>query len=640
MKFRLALLASAVLVLAVPVGATAHPAVVNSIEQTLGNSTMALTQPPNDGGANFATSRNMRLLGFSERRVAPNDFNNFNTDLAFWGDRAYQGTFNGFRIIDVDNPRRPKELVNYEDCGDTPPPGASGGQGDVVVWGNILVRSWDSNNRTAGLTCDGEAVPAGAPVPPGTPTPPPNFGDGWEGVHVFDVSDPGNPDLVASVELRCGSHTATGVPDLHNRRLLVYSTPSQSDVQPLCHGIDVVEVPLSRPDESELLRSEFAGRNQADAFQFRCHDTAVILGRANKAACAGGVGYAVWSLGGKDGGSRDNPRFLYNDRVEEIAAGPPNADNPTGHSAAFSWDGETIIFGHEPGGGLQSRCKATGEPITTNGTPVGVQNDNMKSFFFYETNSGRPLGKWTHTRPQTEAENCTLHNYNIVPTKSDDILVHGSYQSGIGVLDFSNPASAREIAYADPAPLVPTQDGGDWSSYFYNGTIYQADITRGLFTWRLKDNDTKRAMKLRHLNPQTQEFTIGAKDDHDRWNKGDKWHDNRQKGVTAPTDAHDRRRLTEGRPTGRPSAFLAAERLAELRLQAQLARDLLHVAGVLAAEERDADAGAAGAAPAMDVALAVGRRVAVDDVRDVVDVDPAGGDVGGDQRVDRGPRTT
>jgi hypothetical protein len=259
-----------------------------------------------------------------------------------------------------------------------------------------------------------------------------------------------------------------------------------------------------------------------------------------KAACAGGAGFAVWSIGGRDGGTLDDPRFLYNVVVPEIAFGTPNAEEgPTGHSASFSWDGETLIFGHEPGGGLQSRCKATGEPITTNGTPVGVQNDNMKSFFFYETNSGRPLGKWTLTRPQTEQENCTLHNYNIVPTKHDDILVHGSYQSGIGVLDFSNPANAREIAYADPKPLPPTasggtQDGGDWSSYFYNGTIYQADITRGLFTWRLKDRDTERAMKLRHLNPQTQEFTIGAKYDHDRWNKHDKWHDRGHKGGDDP----------------------------------------------------------------------------------------------------------
>ncbi len=503
MKLRYALFAACVLALALPVGASAHPVRIQGLAQTLGNATATLTTAPNDGGANFTKSSNMRLLGFSERRVAANDFSRFNTDLAFWGDYAFQGQFNGFRIIDIDNPRKPKEVLNYESCGTV-------GQGDVVVWGSILVRSWDVNSP-AGQTCDGQAVPPG-----------------FEGLHVFDISDVMNPQLVASVDLQCGSHTATGVPDLGNRRLLVYSTPSSA----ACEGLDIVEVPLSRPAESEFLRFEFADRATGAANNFACHDTGVILGRANKVACAGGVGFAVWSVGGKDGGSRDNPRFLYNYVVPEIAAGPPNADNPTGHSAAFSWDGKTIIFGHEPGGGLQSRCKATGEPVTTNGAPVGTQNDNMKSFFFYDTDSGQPLGKWTHTRPQTEIENCTLHNYNIVPTKHDDILVHGSYQSGIGVLDFSDPARAREIAFADPAPLPltstgGTQDGGDWSSYFYNGTIYQADITRGLFTWDLDDRDTERSYKLRHLNPQTQEFTIGARHDNDRWNDGDRWHDDR-----------------------------------------------------------------------------------------------------------------
>jgi hypothetical protein len=508
MRFRRALLIAVGVCLAVPVAASAHPVQVVSLEQTLGNATAALTQPPDDGGANFTTSRNMKLLGFSEHRVAPNDFNRFNTDLAFWGDRAYQGQFNGFRILDVDNPRRPREILNYEDCGS----GANGGQGDVVVWGSILVRAWDAN-AGANQSCDGQPVPVG-----------------FEGMHVFDVSDPGNPERVASIDLACGTHTLTAVPDLGNRRLLVYGTPSSG----ACDGLDIVEVPLSRPEESEALRFEFAGRDAADADGFACHDTGVILGRANKVACAGGVGFAVWSIGGKDGGSRDNPRFLYNHAVHEIRdENPPNFDNPTGHSAAFSYDGETIIFGHEPGGGLQSRCKATGEPLT-NGANAGpgVQSDDMKSFFFYDTDSGEPQGKWTAVRPQTEIENCTLHNYNIVPTKHDDILVHGSYQSGIGVLDFSNRANAREIAYADPAPLPltasgGTQDGGDWSSYFYNGIIYQADITRGLFTWALDDRDTERAMKLRHLNPQTQEFTIGAKKDHDRWNHDDKWHDDR-----------------------------------------------------------------------------------------------------------------
>ncbi len=524
MKLRLAFVASVVCALAVPVGASAHPSdATNGFVYGLGGASASLSLGSggrvDDGGANFTKTSNMRLKSFLARPPgAPNAFGDFISDLAFWGHRAYQGTFNGFRIIDIKDPRNPKLLNDYKDCANL----NGAGQGDVVVWGSILVRSWDSNN-TLDSTCDGEAVPKG------TAGAPPTLGNGFEGVHVFDVSDPGNPDLVASVDLKCGSHTASGVPDVRNRRLIVYSTPSNA----ACEGIDIVEVPLSRPEEAEARQFEFADTATGAANNFACHDTAVILGRANKAACAGGVGFAVWSLGGKDGGSRDNPRFLYSHVVPEIAAGPPNVNNPTGHSAAFSWDGETIIFGHEPGGGVVPRCLATGAPIP--GT-TGFQTDDMKSFFFYETNSGAPEGKWALKRPQTAQENCTLHNYNIVPTKSDDILVHGSYQSGIGVLDFSNRANAREIAYADPAPLpVPPapatlQIGGDWGSYFYNGYIYESDITRGLYVWKLSDRDVDRAMKLRHLNPQTQEFTIGAKYDHDRWNKGDKWHDDRWKG--------------------------------------------------------------------------------------------------------------
>jgi hypothetical protein len=509
MRFRLTLLVAVAALLALPVAASAHPSnATNTFAFGLGGATASLThgQPVDDGGANFTKTRNLDLLAFAPRPLGtPNVFGDFISDLAFWGDRAYQGTFDGFRILDIDNPRKPKILLDYDQCAN-----ANGaGQGDVVVWGSILVRTWDSNTVLPS-TCDGEQVPTQT-----TPGLPPQVGNGFEGLHVFDVSDPGNPDLVASVDLKCGSHTASAVPDTKNRRLLVYSTPSNG----ACEGIDVVEVPLSRPQEAEALRFEFADTATGGANNFACHDTAVILGRANKAACAGGVGYAVWSLGGADGGSRDNPRFLYSKVVgHEVTVG---------HSAAFSYDGETIIFGHEPGGGVVPRCTATGTQIT----PTLVQTDDMKSFFFFNTDSGEEIGKWTLGRAQTLQENCTLHNYNIVPTKHDDILVHGSYQSGIGVLDFSDPGNAREIAFADPAPLpVPPapatlQIGGDWGSYFYNGKIYESDITRGLYVWDLEDRDTERAYRLRHLNPQTQEFTIGAKRDHDRWNEGDKWHD-------------------------------------------------------------------------------------------------------------------
>ena len=72
-------------------------------------------------------------------------------------------------------------------------------------------------------------------------------------------------------------------------------------------------------------------------------------------------------------------------------------------------------------------------------------------------------------------------------------------------------------------------------------------------------------------------------------------------------------------------------------LRPEIACDLAHV-GVLIAEDEGhpgaVAAGARGAPDAVDVGVAITGRVEVDHVRDVVDVDAAGGDVGGDERVD------
>ena len=119
-------------------------------------------------------------------------------------------------------------------------------------------------------------------------------------------------------------------------------------------------------------------------------------------------------------------------------------------------------------------------------------------------------GTFTLPRTQTATENCTTHNFNVVPTDKGYILVSGNYQSGISVVDFTDVTNACEIAYADPAPLVnpnnPTgiELGGDWSSYWYNGRIYESDITRGLIIWDLHHPAVAGAKKLEHLNPQTQ----------------------------------------------------------------------------------------------------------------------------------------
>ena len=391
------------------------------------------------------------------------------TDIAFQGRFAYQGNWDGFNIRNIADPDNPRQ-VSRTFC--------DGNQGDIVVFRNILVRSWNTPAGTAGpfgagLTCDGEAV---AP--------------GFEGLHVFDISNKADPDLVATVPLACGSHTATAVPDVANNRLLVYSSssahdPANPNPPATCDWFDIVEVPLDDLAGASLLRTE--------ASMHTCHDIGVILRGTNLAACAGGTGFRVFSLGGRRGGSKEDPELLYHVDVPNVTGG---------HSAAFTWDGEVIVFGHEPGGGVAAECEAT-DP------------DFQKSAFFFDADDGAFLGMWTLPRPQSATENCTIHNYNVVPLKRRYFLVLGNYQAGTWVVNFTDPANPTTVAWSDPPP-APVPPGtpfccdvtGAWSSYWYNGFIYETNIGEGLNIFRLVGEGLGGAEDLRRLNPQTQPFTL------------------------------------------------------------------------------------------------------------------------------------
>jgi hypothetical protein len=561
-----------------------------------------------DAVSTFTYTKNMHPLGYSPRVVPLTGAGSgiVNSDLAFSGKTAVQGTYEGFRLIDVSDPENPTEIVNFTGCvqGTT-----TGNQGDVIVWDDILVRSWNSPAPGGGAFCGGVATPAGQ-----------------EGLHVFDISNPAAPVGLAFVPTPCGSHTATGVPDLANGRLLVYNSSSSGATG--CRGIDIVEVPLTNPSAPRYLRFEAsgdpgphlvtvnppssaagtylaagaafgpspsvagvtgafqlvndgAGVSPTDGcepftlaagaiavvdrgnceFQFKthnaqnagaaavvvvnnvagapftmggtnpaivipavmvslddgttikaglpatgrvhspqtpdrsCHDTGVILGEAMTVACAGGNGFSVWTIDPAKGGSLVDPKLLYSRTIAGVSIG---------HSAAFSWDGRVLIFGHEPGGGGEARCQATSSEVD-------------RTLFFIDAATGDTLGRIIHPRPQAATENCTWHNLNVVPTNKRNILVAGNYQSGISVVDFTDTARAREIAYADPAPLVhPTNPnaivvGGDWSSYWYDGRIYESDMKRGLIVWNLSDKAVAGAKKLGHLNPQTQETSFPRK---------------------------------------------------------------------------------------------------------------------------------
>ena len=199
--------------------------------------------------------------------------------------------------------------------------------------------------------------------------------------------------------------------------MVVYSNVSSG-----CDLIDIIEVPLDDPSAASVIGAE--------PLEHPCHDMGVILGDVMQAACAGGDGYDQFSLGGPMGGSLDDPMHIRHVDVPAVTIG---------HSAAWSWDGKVIIFGHEPGGGVAAACEATDPALD-------------RSFFFYSAATGALLGTWTLPRTQGPTENCTLHNYNVIPMKKKRILVSGNYQAGMWVVDFTNPAAAFTVAWSDPPP--------------------------------------------------------------------------------------------------------------------------------------------------------------------------------------------
>ena len=478
----------------------------------LATSPLTVAGAPPDDLAEKPHSKNMHLIGTSLRAGAPFGpppagpgdvpWDTRNTDLAFWGDTVIQGRYDGFRVIDISAPGNPRELTHFK---------CISPQGDVGVWGNLVFRSVDSPQITDECKADGtqglQSNNATHCAPVATPC------IGFEGIQIFDISDLNAIEHVASVPLDCGSHTHTVVPDEANDRVLIYNSVSGTSNQSAANSkfgnqctepfgrFDIVEVPFDAPETASVIGF---GDLQIDGEeeQHACHDIGVILGSVNKAACAGRPNAVVLDISDKD------------DPVAVLATSSPTVSNF--HSAAFSADGDTLILGWEPGGGTQPRCMETGA-TSTQGV---IQTDEMKTIFFHSATTGELLGRHVLPRPQSIYENCTIHNYNVVPLARRDVLVHGSYQSGIGVVDFTDLDNAYEIGWMDPDPLDPPTDttpggrsnfrGGDWSTFWYNGRIYESDTRRGLYIYDISARELAGAGRytLEYLNPQTQHFSI------------------------------------------------------------------------------------------------------------------------------------
>ena len=376
----------------------------------------------------------------------------FNSDIAFEDGFAYQGNYEGVSIWDVRDPSNPT-LASQIVC--------PGSQNDVTVNDGILVTSTDS--RRTDDSCQSTAT--------STPTAPTT----WEGLKVFDVSDPAAPRYLASVQTDCGSHTHTVLPEAD--RLLVYvssydvsgSNYRCANTGPQSHDkISIVEIPKANPAAAKVVTTPVLfpdGGNPGEPggtlrATTGCHDITVYQKIGLAAGACTGQGSII------DIRNPVNPKVLAS--VED-----PNF--AFWHSATISQDGKKVLFTDELGGGSAPTCNSTIGPNRGADAVYDITDPANPKFMSY----------FKIPREQTNLENCVAHNGNAIPVPGRDILIQSWYQGGTSIIDWTERQQHQGARLVRPRPVdergAPAGrcSAGFWSTYYYNGFIYGSEIQRG-----------------------------------------------------------------------------------------------------------------------------------------------------------------
>ncbi|MEV0586363.1 beta-propeller domain-containing protein [Nonomuraea sp. NPDC050310] len=407
----------------------------------------------------ITTSPNVKLVANLPRPAPLNGPLAWNSDLAFQGDYAYVGNFDGFSVVDIADPAKPK-VVSTVSC--------PGQQNDVSVYGNLLILSVDETRTDE--TCTSK------------------HGDAWEGLRLFDITDKKQPKYISSVATKCGSHTHTMVPGKDGQTLYVYVSspgpaPSVKTCPPPHRMIQVVAIPLQDPRSAKVSSSEdiFPDGQESGGFT-GCHDVTAFPEKDLAAAACFGDGVLL------DIADPAKPKVLQQIRDTE------NFD--LWHSATFNNDGTKVVFGDELGGGGMATCDSR-TPATKGANAIyDVVNGKLER-----------RGYFKMPREQTARENCVAHNGSLIPVKGKDIMVQGWYQGGVSIWDFTDSAAPREIGFFDRGPSTAgTPIAGSWSAYYYNGYIYSSDILEGLDVIQIDDplTDPAKQVKMDDFNVQTQ----------------------------------------------------------------------------------------------------------------------------------------
>ncbi len=451
----------------------------------------------------------------------PIDFTRVNSDLAFTGNYAIQGNFNGFQIWDMSNPSRPT-IVSTLLC--------PASQNDVSVFRNLLFMSSEGNDSKADCT-------------PGSIRDTVSK-DRVRGIRIFDIANIREPKLITAVQTCRGSHTHTVVEDpKDNANVYIYvsgsaglrspnelagcfATNPNQDQNSALWRIEIIRVPLSNPAAASVINRAniFTDLKSGTAHGPAPDDLAITTRIADSVKKAGGfvaknlIGIEVPispffyrprldSIVKARGGAglaaataadtatlRANLPTMYTNALRATAVVPgvtPVPANRQCHDITV-YPAAGLAGGACEGHGILLDIKDVTNPKRIDAVAdsnfaywhsATFNNDGTKVLFSDEWGGGTsPKCRATDPKEwgsnaifdikngkmefgsyykiaaaQTANENCVAHNGSLIPIPGRDVMVQAWYQGGVSVFDFTDTKKPVEIAYFDRGPIDSTR---------------------------------------------------------------------------------------------------------------------------------------------------------------------------------------
>jgi hypothetical protein len=463
-----------------------------------------------------------------------------NSDLAFIGHYAIQGSYNGYQIWDITDPAKPVLTTAYY---------CPASQSDVSVYKNLLFVSGEGTS--ARLDCGAQGVKDTVST------------ERLRGIRIFDISDIKAPKNVGNVQTCRGSHTHSLYVDPKDaENVYVYISGSagvrspnemagcskvdpSADPNSALFRIEVIKVPLAHPEQAAIVSSPrifndlTAPARHGDTPQ----DIAANKQSVDSAKAKGGFTYMLF------GQERVLPSSFAATLLDSIAKSngrtAPNAadtaalrpaltgiiskrfgitpDGPGPKPGPTQCHDITLYPAIGRGGGA---CEGYGlllnikNPVQP--TRMAAASDSNFSYWHSATfnnagtkilfsdewgGGGQPKCRATDPKNwgadalftiengqlvfqsyykmpavQTAQENCVAHNGSLIPIPGRDVMVQAWYQGGISVFDWTDIKHPKEIAFFDRGPVDSARMamGGSWSVYWYNGVMVSSEIARGL----------------------------------------------------------------------------------------------------------------------------------------------------------------